>query len=131
LAANVKTLPKYVPGVCNIGPAERAARRRSGIFGLVIAFILLAFLLAIHAPRAWRLIVFLPAAGAASGFIQDTLHFCAGFGLKGLYNVANSLGKTDTVTQLEYRRQDKRKALRILYLSLLVGLVFAALAFWL
>ena len=120
-----------MPGVCNIGPAERAARRRSGIFGLVIAFILLAFLLAIHAPRAWRLIVFLPAAGAASGFIQDTLHFCAGFGLKGLYNVANSLGKTDTVTQLEYRRQDKRKALRILYLSLLVGLVFAALAFWL
>lgn len=33
--ANDKT--EYVPGVCNIGPAEQAKRRQAGIIGTAVA----------------------------------------------------------------------------------------------
>lgn len=131
MSTSNRGLQKYIPGVCNIGPAERAGRRRNGLISLVITFVLLEILLILHAPKAWRLILFLPAAGAASGFLQDLFHFCAGFGLKGLYNVANSLGTTESITQQEFRRKDKRKALSILYLSIAIGIIFALVTIWL
>lgn len=125
------TNPEYIPGVCNIGPAERARRRQSGIIGALVALALLAGLLIIHAPAPWRLLVFLPAAAAASGFLQDAFHFCAGFGLSGLYNVARSAGETDNVTSAEFRRKDKAKALNILGLSIVIGAAIAVLSLWL
>lgn len=117
---------EYIPGVCNIGPAERAKRRRSGIAGAVIAFALLLLLLAIDAAPAWRLLLVLPVAGAASGFLQDAMHFCAGFGMKGIYNVINSVGITEDVQLEEFRRKDRDKALRIAGLSLAAGIAAAA-----
>jgi hypothetical protein len=122
---------KYVPGVCNIGPAERARRRQSGILGAAITLAILFTLVALHVPPVWRLLIFLPAAGAASGFLQDAFHFCAGFGMKGLYNVVNSAGITNDVTSEEFRRQDKRKALTVLGLSLLIGAALAIVSLWL
>jgi hypothetical protein len=119
---------EYVPGVCNIGPAERAKRRQSGIIAALIAIVLLVVLIAIGAPRGWRLLLILPASAAASGFLQDRLHFCAGFGMKGLYNVINSAGITNNVTSEEFRRKDKRRAKQILGLSLLIGVIVAGLS---
>jgi len=120
---------KYIPGVCNIGPAERAKRRQSGYIGLLAAVILLVTLLAIGAPRGWRLLLILPLAAAASGFLQNWFHFCLGFGFKGLYNVVNSAGTTDSVTQAEYRAKDKKKAASILWLSLGSAVVIGILLF--
>ena len=114
---------QYIPGVCNIGPAERRRRRMSGYLGVIIAIALLIVLLAINAPWPWRLFLILPLTMAASGFLQDAFHFCAGFGMKGLYNVINSVGVTDNVELEEYRKKDRRKALQILWLSLLIGVV--------
>ncbi len=119
---------RYVPGVCNIGPAERARRRASGIFGAIVTLALLVILIAIHAPKGWRLVLILPAFAAASGFLQDAFHFCAGFGLKGLYNVASSVGTTNDVASAEFRRKDRRKALTILGLSLVIGVAIAGLS---
>ena len=119
---------KYIPGVCNIGPAERAKRRRSGIMAAVTTVVLLAVLLVIDAPRAWRLLLILPASASASGFLQDAFHFCAGFGMKGLYNVVNSAGVTNDVASEEFRRLDRRKALKIIALSLAIGIVVAGLS---
>jgi len=118
----------YVPGVCNIGPAERAQRRRGGIISLIVTLVLLAILLAIGAPRAWRLLLFLPASAAATGFLQDAFHFCVGFGMKGLYNVVNSVGITDNVTAEQFRLADRRKAQKIIVLSLAGGIIFACLS---
>lgn len=117
----------YVPGVCNIGPAERRLRRLGGIASTIAALVILAGLLSINAPILWRLILIIPAAGAATGFLQDALHFCAGFGMKGMYNVINSAGITDNVDLEEFRRKDKQKALQITVWSLLIGLAFAGL----
>jgi hypothetical protein len=122
---------KYVPGVCNIGPAERAARRMSGLIGLLVALVLLGILMLIKAPAAWRLLLFLPTSMAASGFLQDRLHFCAGFGMKGLYNVVSSVGITNNVTLEEYRKKDRQKAFQILGLSLVIGVVVAVLSLFL
>ncbi len=59
----------YQPGVCNIGPAEIARRRRAGHVGLGATVILGGGLLAVGAPPLARLLVALPAALAASGYL--------------------------------------------------------------
>jgi hypothetical protein len=70
----------------------------------------------------------LPAFAAANGLIQDRLHFCAGFGMKGLYNVLHAAGTTDTVIKAEFRAKDRRRAIEILVLSGAVALIATALA---
>ena len=117
----------YIPGMCNIGPAERRRRRLGGIAGAVATVLILAVLLVIDAPVLWRLILVIPATGAATGFLQDALHFCVGFGLKGIFNVINSAGVVDNVELEEYRLKDKRKAQKIVVWSGLIGLAVAGL----
>ncbi len=122
-------LPVYQPGVCNIGPAEIRRRRSSGYLGLAISAILLGLLLAYRANSLWRLTLFLPVTTAATGFLQAYYHFCAGFGMRGLFNVAKSVGQTDTVIEAEFRKKDKQKSLRIFGQAVLVGVVVAFLAY--
>lgn len=121
-----KRRSEYIPGMCNIGPAERRMRRIGGIAGALATFGLLALLLVSDAPVLWRLLLVLPAAGAATGFLQDAFHFCAAFGLKGIFNVINSAGVTDNVDLEEYRVKDRNKALLIIILSGVIGVVFAS-----
>ena len=121
--------PRYIPGVCNIGPSERAKRRQSGIFAVIITAIVMDLLIMTSAPKGWRLVLILPASAAASGFLQDAFHFCAGFGMKGLYNVVSSAGITNNVKSEEFRQKDRRKALTIIGLSLLIGIIFAAITY--
>ncbi len=102
----------YRPGVCNIGPAEIARRRRSGHVGLVAAAVLFAILVAIDAPPLARLLVAAPAVIAASGYLQAWLKFCAGFGSAGIFNFGD-VGTTETVADAAARRADRRRALRI------------------
>lgn len=124
-----KQTNEYIPGVCNIGPAERRARRLFGWMGLGATVVLWGIFILAHIPQAWRLFIFLPAGMAATGFIQSALHFCAGFGMKGVFNFGPEVGKTDTVIQAEFRKKDRQKALFILLLSVLVGGVVAVAAF--
>ncbi|MBC7459470.1 hypothetical protein H7200_02015 [Candidatus Saccharibacteria bacterium] len=116
----------YVPGVCNIGPAERRMRRLVGIFGSIATVITFVLLLVSDAHWAWRLILIIPATMAATGFLQDRLHFCVGFGMQGLFNVINSAGVTNNVELEEFRQQDRRKAISILSYSFAIGLVVTA-----
>lgn len=118
----------YVPGVCNIGPAEIRLRRLSGWVGsgIAVAYLVVAFAFGFAAP--WRLLVGLPVALAASGFLQAALRFCANFGMRGLFNVGE-LGAQEEVYQREYRRKDQRKAVLILGLSALIAGVVALAAF--
>jgi len=118
----------YIPGVCNIGPAERRQRRMMGFVSLAATGVLLAILLLIDAPVLWRLLIVIPASGAATGFLQDRLHFCVGFGLKGIFNVINSAGVTNNVELEEFRLKDRRKAISIVVLSGIIGLVVACLS---
>ncbi|HEX2140877.1 MAG TPA: hypothetical protein VHK28_01205 [Candidatus Limnocylindria bacterium] len=109
--------PEYRPGVCNIGPAEIAARRRTGHVGLAATTGLLALLLAMEVDAAWRLLTFFPAVGMAAGYLQAAFRFCAGFGWLGVFNFGVRLRDTTSVQDAEARAADRRKALLISALS--------------
>jgi hypothetical protein len=110
----------YIPGVCNIGPAEIRRRRTSGYGAAVVTAGVLAATVLTGAPKPLRLLAVLPAAGAASGFIQAATHFCAGFGMRGVFNFGGT-GSTDTVEQAEFRAEDQARARTILAQSLAIG----------
>ena len=120
---------QYIPGVCNIGPAEIAARKRSGFIGLIVTVALWIAFAYFDLASPWFLLLFLPAVASATGLIQGYSHFCAGFGMKGIFNFGSTVGNTDTVSQAEFRAKDKKKARQIFVYSVLAGLVVATLAY--
>ena len=118
----------YQPGVCNIGPAEIRSRRRTGWIGLAVAVVFLVLAFALQIPAPFRLLVALPVAMAATGFLQGAFHFCVRFGTQGLFNFGD-IGTEEAVHETEYRRKDQRKAVLIIVLSLLITVVVAVGAF--
>lgn len=119
---------KYIPGVCNIGPAEIKRRRQSGWLGLGLTVALGAAFVWFDAASVWWLALFFPATMSATGFLQAYMHFCAHFGLSSLFNFGD-VGKTDSVQQAEFRAKDKRKAWQIIVYSMLIGLAVALVAY--
>jgi hypothetical protein len=117
----------YRPGVCNIGPQEQARRRRAGHVGLAASVILLAVLVAIGAPPITRLLIALPAAGAASGYLQAWLKFCAAFGSRGVFNFG-PLGRVEAVADDDARASDRRRARQIFLASLAIGVATGIVA---
>ncbi len=118
---------QYVPGVCNIGPAEIASRRRSGHVGVIAALVLLVVLVAIGAPPIARLLIALPVAVGASGYLQAWLKFCAGFGAAGVFNFGDR-GTTNAVVDAEARRRDRVKAFQISGAAFAIGIVAGVVA---
>lgn len=120
---------QYAPGVCNIGRAEIGRRKLIGWIAVAITALSGAACFTLNAAPAWRLLLFFPATLAALGFLQAARHFCVRFGLGGVSKVGPNVGQTDTIEQAEYRNKDRRTALRIIGLSVLVGAVVAAAAY--
>jgi hypothetical protein len=112
---------QYVPGACNIGPAEISLRRRFGHLGLVATAALATALLRSDRHRAWRLTLALPAAGAASGYLQARQRFCANYGFRGLYNF-DRLGQERPVPGDQAQALDRRRSRQIAATSAAVGL---------
>ncbi len=125
------TTTEYIPGVCNIGAAEIRRRRQAGWLGLGLTILLWAAFLIFRVPAPWRLLLFFPAMLGAAGFLQAAFHFCAAFGMRGMFNFGSEVGKTDTVEQAEFRRKDRGKAQMIGLFSVLVGIAVAIAGFFL
>ena len=115
---------KYIPGVCNIGPAEIKKRQQAGWTGLIATILLWAAFFWFDAPAVWRLTLFLPAMMSATGLLQAYMHFCAYFGFAALFNFGE-VGKNDSVSQAEFRAKDRRKAWQIIIYSFVIGLIVA------
>jgi hypothetical protein len=122
---------EYIPGVCNIGPAEIRMRRTTGWLGLGATILIWSVFCLLRVPAAWRLTLFFPAVMSAVGFLQAAMHFCAAFGILGVFNFGPSVGKTDTIEQAEFRRADQRKAAQIILYSVLIGLAAALAGYFL
>ena len=114
---------EYVPGTCNIGPAETALRIRTGWWALALTLLLFVVLAAFSLRPPWALLLFVPSSVSAVGFIQARMHFCAAFGMKGVFNLGAGVGRTETVTQAEFRRRDRRKAVLIIVYAVCAGIV--------
>ncbi len=117
----------YRPGICNIGPEEIARRRRAGHIGLAASVAILAALIAVSAPPLARLILVLPVGGAASGYLQAWLRFCAGFGSRGVFNFGR-LGQVQQVDDPAARARDRIRSLQIGLASLAIGVAIAMVA---
>lgn len=117
----------YQAGVCNIGRAEIARRRRAGDVGLLATAGVLAGLFAIGAPRPARVVAALPAMISASGYLQARLRFCAGFGSRGIYNFGD-VGHVEAVVEEDARARDRARAMQIGVASLAIGLGVGLLA---
>src|ERR1700710_63591 len=69
----------------NISPPGRRRRRRFGISLLMASLALFGAFIAFHAPWYVRLLVFLPAAGSAMGFLQMARNTCILRAQEGTY----------------------------------------------
>jgi uncharacterized membrane protein len=118
---------QYVPGTCNIGPEEIALRRRAGHVGLAVTAALGAALVRSDRSPAWRLALALPAAGAASGYLQARQRFCANYGFRGLYNF-DARGQERPVPVPGAQEEDRRRSLQIATTSAAIGLGVALVA---
>jgi hypothetical protein len=118
---------EYMPGVCNIGAEEIARRRRAGHVGAIATLAVLAVLVVLHLPSPARLVVALPAAAAAIGYLQAALRFCAGFGAEGVFNFG-AIGRTEEIADPEMRARDRSRAAQIALASLGIGLAVAVVA---
>jgi hypothetical protein len=117
----------YQPGICNIGPAEISRRRRAGHVGLLATVFLLTVLIAIGAPPLARLAIAVPAAVAASGYLQAWFKFCAGFGSRGIFNFG-PVGQTKQALDAADRARDRARARQIGLASLGVGIAVGVVA---
>ena len=120
----------YRPGGCNIGPDEIRKRNAAGVAAAVATVALAAGLIAIGAPAPARLLVALPAAGSAVGFLQARSRFCLAFAVAGVRN----FGPVGSVVRIEDRaahRADLVAATKIgmgsVAIGAAVGIVFALL----
>ena len=120
---------EYIPGVCNIGSAETAVRKRTGWIGAASTAVLGTLLACFKVEEIWYALLVIPSTVSATGFIQARMHFCAAFGLMSLFNFGSEVGKTDTVMQAEFRALDGKKAWQILGYASLVGILVTLVAF--
>lgn len=111
----------YRAGACNIGPAEIGRRRAAGVVGVVATFALGLGLLAVGAPAPTRLLVALPATGAAFGFLQARARFCVAFAIAGLRNFG-PLGSASRVDDPTAHRADLVAAARLVAAAMAIGL---------
>lgn len=118
--------PVYVPGTCNIGVEEVAARRRAAVAATGATVLLGGFLVASGAPREARLLVGLPAALAAVSWLQVRNSFCVAYAARGVFNVAQPLGMALPVEDAAARGADRRRALRMIAGGVAVGVATAA-----
>jgi hypothetical protein len=118
---------RYVPGTCNIGSEEIALRRRAGHIGLAVTAALATALLRSDLHPAWRLTLALPAAGAASGYLQARQRFCANFGFRGVCNF-DARGHEQHVADEQAGAADRRRSMQISAASAGIGLGVALAA---
>jgi hypothetical protein len=101
---------EYQPGACNIGEAERRRRYGLGAVGLSGALVVVYVVLSGVGPRWLLLTTVVPLFGAALGYVQGHAGFCVNYGLRGVYDATDDLGR---VTEEDARAADRRRSLEV------------------
>lgn len=122
-------MDNYLPGACNIGPAEIRYRMRYGYVALAIACVLVVALELAGGPRALRFLLVFPLGVAIAGFVQARMRFCLAYGWRGVFSI-NGRRQLQHVQDREALRADRRTALRIMAI-VVTGSVSVTAAFYL
>lgn len=113
---------EYIPGSCNIGPAEIRQRQAVAILGFTLFIASSLALFGIDAPRSTRLGLFFPLLVASVGWVQSRKRFCLAYGFMGTFNFGK-LGKISRVSDKQSKRADRLTALSILVQALIYAVV--------
>lgn len=104
----------------NISTAERRKRLASGIVAFVIGLAVLAALMLSGANHWWRLLLFLPFAGAATGYFQWRDKTCVGLTARQSRKISDHMEKIEDPAELA---QVQRQANRVEIKSLIAGFI--------
>jgi len=108
----------------NISAAERRKRLVSGIVALVIGLAVLAALILTGANLWWRVLLFLPFAGATSGFFQWRDKTCVGLSARDSRKIGDQMEKIEDPAELaQVRRQANRVQIKALATGLVLTLI--------
>ncbi len=118
-------LDNYIPGTCNLGVDEVEKRRRNIKIGLLATILGIICIQYFNLSREWRLMVFIPLFYSAICFFQARQKFCVVYGVLGIFNFGK-LGNYKKVIDDEYKKQDKKRALQILFISFSSSLIATA-----
>lgn len=115
----------YIPGMCNINPAEITKRRRIGYAGLAASVLLLVVFIVFDASWWIRIIIFIPAFTSATGFLQAKNKFCVGFAGANIQNADNGekVKITDTKSLLLDRLKARKMNLQAFGIAFVVTLI--------
>ena len=119
----------YRPAQCNIGPHQRRRRAALAVGGLAAAGVVVVAHLAGYLPELLLVGVFVPFAVAFEWGIQAYEGFCVRLALLGRYDFSgdDAAESTGSVTDPDHRRRDRRHALRISVISVILAAVATAL----
>ncbi|MFZ9846706.1 MAG: hypothetical protein ACO3EE_00985 [Flavobacteriales bacterium] len=120
----------YIPGTCNIGPKEISVRKKASILAAIVCVISMVLILILHTHKSWRLMLFIPATACAVTFQQWYFKFCVAFGIKGIFNFGD-LGKSFSIQQKAHYRKDRMKAIKMIIVGMLFGLIISVLFYFL
>jgi hypothetical protein len=123
---------EYTAGTCNIGEAEIKQRRRIGRIGLVLTLvsiiIYLGLVYLIGLDVLVGVLIFLPAEMSAIGLLQARNKFCAAYGFTKQQNVSSSLGITLKIEDKSNQKEDRNKAIKIVFESVVIAMSITILA---
>ena len=108
----------------NISTAERRGRLIGGIVAFVIGLAVFAAMAIMGVDHWWRLLLFLPFAGAASGFFQWRDKTCVGLSARQSRKLGAVTEKIEDPAELA---QVRRQASRVQIKSLVTGLLLTLL----
>lgn len=122
----------YVPGVCNIGVAERNRRKQLGWIGIILTFaglLIFDFLVINHDLHPFfGFILVLPAFLAAIGMLQSQQQFCVAFGLTNVYNFKPTIGPKVLIENKDARNTDRKIAIKMIIQSIILSLIIGVIA---
>lgn len=115
----------YESGVCNIGPAEIAQRRKIALLGFISAVIFGVLFILSGSTSPLRFAIFIPLFIGSIGFVQARKKFCLAYGFMGVYNF-DIVGRHEKVTEGSARALDRKVANQIILQALLLSIVLTA-----
>ncbi|MHA2227116.1 MAG: hypothetical protein ACXAC8_18010 [Candidatus Hodarchaeales archaeon] len=122
---------QYSAGICNIGEAEIKQRRLIGYIGfgltLITIIVYLGLVYSLKLDPLFGLIVFIPAEMTTIGLIQARNKFCAAYGFTRQQNVSSRLGLTIKVEDENSHREDRNKAVKIIFQSFIIASIITVL----
>ncbi len=125
--------PEYTPGKCNIGRRGRAMRLSTGVILIALSVILGLTLLG---QVFWgvRLVLVLPVYIGLLAILEGSMSFCVLHAARGTYDLhepkgfASNRSRTlNKVESVEWKRVDRRKALRMHFEAVAGAVVLAVL----